>query len=341
MKQGLLPTPTQPPLSQMGILGDTPVPFPSQASVQPIVPFPYADTAHEGAAPQFGHQDDPSQSFTAITDPRTMRAKQSDYPSQYSNDNHMHPLLQQHQAPLPTTEPPPLFLTNPPPLFPQHAHTGQADPRASSHAAATQPSKQPFYQDGHPVESLAVAGETSSKPSTPDERQSKHAKYAHLKVKSRHETSTGVPASSQVSEEVGLPAGVTTEHRTKRPPFQMPESLYNPSILSKPLDPRSLFGSVGEEDGSLPFSSQSSGGDSQGYGQITMTATSQGSLRSDPPTSSVEEGSDLSESATGGSAVVDDKKKGNDATALPYYAMFDTGLGGDDLEIDSAFGELA
>ena len=72
---------------------------------------------------------------------------------------------------------------------------------------------------------------TSCLPQTPqfgqpyDALQMLNCLAVHVEVKSHHEMSTGVPASSQVSEEVGLPAGVTTEHRTKPAPFQMPESL--------------------------------------------------------------------------------------------------------------------
>ena len=279
-----------------------------------------------------------------------MRGKQSDYPPQYSNDN-VQPLLRQQQAPPPSAEPPPLFLTNPPPLFPQHAQPTQTDPRATSHVAAThrvtQPAKQPVYQDGHPVPSSAVAREATTQSSTTVEHQSKAAKYAHLKVKSRQGQSAGAMATAgrQATEEVSSPAVGATEQRTKPAAFQMPESLYDPSILSKPLDPRSLFGSASEDDGSLPFSSRSSGGDSQIYGQINMANPSQQIPRSDPApdtssTLAVKEGDSSSGSGIGGSKS-DGEKKGDDTTALPYYAMFDTGLGGDDLEIDSAFGELA
>lgn len=353
MKPGLLPTPPQPPLTQLSILGDIPPQFHPQVPAQPMVPIPFPETTHEGAAPPFHLQEDPSQPFATITDPRTMRGKQLDYPPQHSNEN-MYPLLQQQQAPPPSTEPPPLFLSNPPPLFPQLTHASRSDPRAPSHVVTshrvTQSNEQPFYQDGDQAVSLAVTGEASSRLSTTDEAHSKHAKYAHLKVKSRQGPSGGGPSSGSHSpDEVGSPVGVTAEHRAKPPPFQMPKSLHDPSILSKPLDPLSLFGSAGEEDGSLPFSSQSSSGDSQRYGEITMSNLPQESSRSDnthplnatSSTLAANEEDDLCGSAVYGSNVNDEKKKDDDATALPYYAMFDTGLGGDDLEIDSAFGELS
>ena len=48
------------------------------------------------------------------------------------------------------------------------------------------------------------------------------------------------------------------------------------------------------------------------------------------------------EESVSGLADANDKKKGDDATTLPYYVMFGMGLGGNnDLEIDSAFGELS
>ena len=168
-------------------------------------------------------------------------------------------------------------------------------------------------------------------------------KYAHLKVKSRQgQTGGTATADTQASESVESPSEVA-EHRTKPPSaFQMPKSLHDPSILSKPLDPLSLFGATTEDD-SLPFSRQPLGGGSQKFGEITMNEQSQEKLDHSRPTATNLSTLAMSEGeAVSGSAVANDEpKKGGDATTLPYYAMFDTGLGGDDLEIDSAFGELS
>lgn len=194
-------------------------------------------------------------------------------------------------------------------------------------------------------------------------RRDPRMKYAHLKIKSKGQTSQGGGQSSNSQPILKRGAG-EAGMESSGPGFKIPRLLQDSSALNRPLDPGELFGgkdalSGGEEreysEITAPFGafrsmfapqpSDADGGDAdsagpaQQFGEITMemadlpAAKTRGENNDagdkEPPSSSKDEENN-------------NKTPNSKPSELPSYLADLNNMGlGDDLKIDSAFGSLS
>ena len=193
-------------------------------------------------------------------------------------------------------------------------------------------------------------------------RRDPRTKYAHLKIKSKGQTSnaTGQSNSQPILKRSAGEAGMDLPASE----FKIPKLLQDSSTLNRPMDPGELFGgkdalSVGDEREhgpgiTTPFgafrsmfpqapSSESeennaeSAGSSQRFGEITMGA--------DPPPTKAKDDEADNEKEESSESIKSDEIKDSNSISKPaevpsYLAHLNMGLG-DDLKIDSAFGSLS
>ena len=169
------------------------------------------------------------------------------------------------------------------------------------------------------------------------------SKYPNMRIKSK----SAKPTMSPKRDSDLLPTSQesikhldTSKNLTKGRLFQMPASLNDPSHLDKPLDPVTLFGSSTND-----FPASSAGHPSGIYGSgnhSSKPAPLYGEIDLQANNSKLESQKHEKEENHVIKEKEEPKKNSEDSKpVLPYYALFDTGLGGsEDLEINSAFGEL-
>ena len=327
VKQPLLPTPPHllAELTERGIIPP-----------QPRMPY-YGDVVDPQVDPystgpsMYGHPPpvDPALSPPSLMsvepgsiDPRSSRGnpeeqpQEGNFPPSCGGNEQPPPLFQgipslmEHQGPLST--PPPLVQS-----------TG-SDPRKPHERPTSQQTelKEPLYAD-----QSVLPGQPA-----PNKPRSGASKYPHLRVKKRGSPQDYIPLTMESHQ--GSPGQNKPQEdpRKHQEIFQMPKSLHDPSSLDKPLDPIALFGNSSQDTPTQggarnkPHISESAT-----YGEIVLPGQPAGD---DVKEKSANQMSSDSEDLTS-------KSQSDDATTIPYYAMFDTGLGGDELEIDSAFGTLS
>ena len=194
-------------------------------------------------------------------------------------------------------------------------------------------------------------------------RRDPRTKYAHLKIKSKGQTSntTGQSNSQPILKRSAGEAGVDLPTSG----FKIPKLLQDSSSLNRPMDPGELFGgkdalSVGDERErgpgiTTPFgafrsmfpqapslesvenNAESAGSSSQKFGEITMETDQPPAKAKDEEV--VKEKEALSES-TKTDEIKDSNSSSKPAEVPSYLAHLNMGLG-DDLKIDSAFGSLS
>jgi hypothetical protein len=264
----------------------------------------------------------------ASVDPRSSRGKPEE-PIREGN------FPQSCDVDMPVEQPPPLFQGIPPLM--QQPVT-QSTPPASTHSSAPpdprKPHERPTPRQSELAEPLYAEQSSSPEQPPPDKPRSGASKYPHLRVRKKNSPRDFIPLSVDSREDNPGQKVPQEDPRRRQEIFQMPKSLHDSSSLDKPLDPVALFGNASQDTPTQGQDHDNLYTSKPKYGEILLPRQ---------PTGVVKETNTATNQMPQDNEHTADtpESQEDDATTVPYYAMFDTGLGGDELEIDSAFGTLS